>query len=596
MNLPRRNVYCYVLASISAVCLIIPFTAASPAEPAFVHDDGAGTMAPVIGGRLIEKLREEPVPETVAVWIFFTDHGSCDTGGRDSRTHAAGVSRRALKRMRLRTSCPVDGYGLRSPDAGYIDRLRPHVRRFRCRSRYFNAVSADVSIQRISTIASYPFVRRIDLIASFRRPKEIAPPERSPAVFRSAGGDRGYGAFGESYTQLSQIQASKLLELGYNGSGVNRGIAPILICVLDTGFKLDHEAFTQTNIVAQWDFIQNDSVTSNEPGDSPSQDMHGTTVLGVLGGYSEGELVGPAWGAEYLLAKTELYTIELEIEEDYWIAGLEWADSSGADIVSSSLGYVLWYSKADLDGETPLCTRAADRAVSRGIVVVNSTGNFGPSDSLIAPADGDSVLAVGAVDRYGDIAYFSSRGPTIDGRIKPELVAMGMGTYSVFKGTVDEYARYNGTSYSAPLVAGLCAQLLEIHPEWSPMELRQALLFTASRSGMPDNTYGYGIPHGLAAAGFDPDEPLFSSAVPNPFRTSTSFQFYFPQPEPVTMRIYDIRGALVKTLARNLPIQRGWTVSWDGTNNAGRQVTAGVYFLELTSPAVHRICKLVRLR
>ena len=133
--------------------------------------------------------------------------------------------------------------------------------------------------------------------------------------------------------------------------------------------------------------------------------------------------------------------------------------------------YPDWYTRDRLDGNTALCTRAADIAVSHGIVVVNSAGNEGTS-GLVAPADGDSVLAIGAVDRAGAIASFSSRGPTADGRIKPDFAAMGVGVRSV-SGPAG-YGSYNGTSYAAPIVAGVCALLLELHPDWTPMAMRDS--------------------------------------------------------------------------------------------------------------------------
>jgi len=241
-----------------------------------------------------------------------------------------------------------------------------------------------------------------------------------------------------------------------------------------------------------------------------SQRWHGTAVFSTVGGFVDDVLVGSAYGAQFALAKTEIKAEEIQIEEDYWVAGVEWADSVGADVVSSSLGYTEWddgtgYTYEDMDGNTTFCTRAADLAVSKGVVVLNAAGNErGPWPAwnyIIAPADGDSVIAVGAVDLEGDIASFSSAGPTYDGRIKPDVVACGVGTYCVTSS--GGYDRLNGTSLSTPLAAGVCALLLEANPEWNPIQVREALWRTASQADNPDNLMGYGIVNAAKASGFD---------------------------------------------------------------------------------------------
>ena len=479
----------------------------------------------------------------------------------------------------------------------YRRRLMPHLERFRNESKYFNAVSATVEVRAVPAICALPFVRAVDAVAVYRRGDEPAGDARDGHPRLTRADDPLIDRYGESIHQLEQIGATGLLEMGYNGSGAEGGTAPVLVCVMDTGFNRDHEALRHIGVVAERDFVQGDSVTRNEPGDADFQDRHGTAVLGVIAGYHEGDLIGPAWGAEYLLAKTEINGTEIQVEEDNWVAGIEWADSAGADIVTSSLGYIDWYDPVDLDGDTPLCTRAADIAASRGIVVVNAAGNRGLL-GLIAPADGDSVIAVGAVDRYGLIVGFSSRGPTADGRIKPDLVAMGLYTRSIRDGTTTEYGDHNGTSFAAPLVAGLCALLLEVHPEWGPMELRDRLTADASRSAAPDTVYGYGIPAGLTTAGIEtPDfEPFVSRAYPNPFSRRIELRFGLPVMEPVSVKVYDVRGALVRSLVDDRNVRWSGRVVWDGTNDGGRAVAAGVYFLLFETRSVRRSIKVLRLR
>ncbi len=537
--------------------------------------------------RLARTVESSVNDEPLRLWIYFVDHGPFPRRPEES------LSERSLERRRIRSVSETDRFDL-PVYRSYISAVLARGGEVLHVSRYFNAVSALVAPSRVESISSLPCVERIDLVGTYRREID-AEPDKTPAPAGAPGAD----IYGESYDQLAQIGVVPLLELGYNGSGTVTVSDPVLVCVMDTGFKLEHEALIHIDVLARYDFVQGDTVVQNEDGDAIDQDRHGTIVLGALAGYHEGDLVGPAWGAEFLLAKTEIYGQEIRIEEDNWVAGIEWADSAGAEIVSSSLGYIDWYVPSQLDGDTPLCTRAADIAASHGIIVVTAMGNeayacgAAPCDtSLIAPADGDSVIAVGAVDRAGVIAYFSSRGPTADGRIKPDLVALGSGTRSVDYTTSDGYASSSGTSLSTPLVAGLCVQLLEIMPELSPYAMWELLTSTASRSENPDNTYGYGLPNGAEAAGIEvePASIVLGGAYPNPFVARTSFDIEIPPGEEVTVRIFDCRGALVRELVS------GEELAWDGTDSGGSRMAPGVYFARISAAGIERTVKLLLIR
>ncbi len=542
--------------------------------------------------------------ERINIWIFFRDHGEgadriAGTGNQESL-----FTSRTARRIELRSSKRDYILDYTPVYSGYIEQLKSHIISIRNISKYFNAVSVELSEGELEDVSSLPFVKSVALVKVYRRKPELIGPghQLEPVKPTEAGSeDSLLEKYGASFEQLALTESLDLLEEGYNGSGRITGNQPVMICILDTGFNLTHEAFSRVNIIEQFDFVQSDPVTSDQPGDYPGQAKHGTTVLGTIAGYKEGNLIGPAWGADYILAKTEILGEEIRIEEDNWVAGIEWADSIGADIVTSSLGYIDWYTPDSLDGKTCLCTIAADIAVAHGMVVVNSVGNYGylGETSLIAPADGFGVIAVGSVDRYGDIAYSSSHGPTADGRIKPDLVARGVNVHSVSYQDRDEYSSYNGTSFAAPLIAGLCAQLLEIHPGWNPATLRDSLTATSSRNDDPDNTYGYGIPHAYAAAGFVTlpvsSSLSFGPARPNPFQELVSFNLSLPVWEIVDIRVYDCAGRLVRVLLDS-EYARYREVVWDGKDNNGCDVTSGVYFIRCLSESAAATGKIIRIR
>lgn len=575
-------------AAITAAIMLVPalFGGAGTSGKVAQRSHGnAGLRAGASGG-------------SVPVWIFFHRDDRLGTSPPGRRPPQ---SRRSEERMRLRGASPAASVARILPSREQISSLNGLVLGIRHLSGYFHAVSADVMPERIDEILAVPRVSDVRRVRTFtvREPEIEAGPSRSDT---RAHGPLEFGKYGGSFGQLALTGSVELLEAGYNGSGESGAGPQIMIGVLDSGYSLEHEAFSGLDVEIQYDFVGFDSVTSDEPEDYPGQDRHGTLVLGALAGYSEGDLIGPAWGARYILAKTEIVGEETRIEEDKWVAGLEWCDSIGADVVTSSLGYVDWYAPDSLDGETALCTRAADIAVSRGIVVCNAAGNYGyrGPTSIIAPADGFGVIAVGGVYADGTLWSSSSRGPTADGRIKPDLVAQAVQVHSVQYPGSGGYWTYSGTSFASPLVAGLCAQLLEIHPEWSPMTLRDSLLTFATNSESPDNSMGYGIPRGLVTSGLvGPGEErvvTFSCGYPNPFSESTAFDLYSSGWTRVSARVYDVAGRLVRELLDGEPLVLGGTLVWDGRNDEGRDLASGVYFVEFVSPHARRTVKSVRIR
>ena len=343
-------------------------------------------------------------------------------------------------------------------------------------------------------------------------------------------------------------------------------------------------------------------VTGNEK--ISDQNIHGAQVLSLLAAHDPGRLVGVAPEAEYILAKTEDNGSEWPVEEDRWIAGLEWADSLDVDVVNSSLGYTTWddgsgYTYEDLDGATALTTRAARIAAGKGIVVVASAGNEGNQSwrYVTVPADAPGVIAVGAVDRRGEIAGFSSRGPTADGRIKPDVVAPGV---SVVVADIrgGDYTRKNGTSFSAPLVSGVCALLLQVHPTWGPEQVLTELRDTATDLGIAgeDTAYGWGLVNALQASGLEVEQPDLSLAgmpFPNPATTAVvHFPLQLAARDEVALRIFDLAGGLVHE--ENFPLAEGagQALRWE----IPRRVADGLYFYRLKASTFTRSGKIAVVR
>ncbi len=434
----------------------------------------------------------------VAVWIYFADKGIADASALDlamNRVRRDLDSRCLWRRLKvLDQSAAVDAGDLPVP-ASYKNAVRPLVERIRTESRWLNAVSADATPPQVRALARLPFVRTVDKVLAFARGGVEEAPR---ADFDLDFADPLFAFYGPSFVQIDQAGVWPLHRQGWTGRDVR-------VAMLDAGFRTSHEVFRGSRLIAQWDFVNNDGDVSQDLGDPGDySDAHGTATWSILGGCRPGQLVGPAYGAEFLLAKTESEKFERPVEEDYWVAGIEWAESLGAEVVSSSLGYADWYTFADMDGQTAVTTRAANRAAGLGVVVVNAAGNERANawGHIIAPADGFDVIACGAVNSQGRIASFSSPGPAADGRIKPEVCALGVNNWLAVSpsGSGPAYDSGSGTSFATPLVAGVAALLLEIHRDWTPAQVRSALLSTASRSRNPDNDFGWGIVDAALAA------------------------------------------------------------------------------------------------
>jgi len=471
-----------------------------------------------------------------AYWVFFRDKGNFTKANLDNIYQSLPEKTRA-RRAKVGI---IRGIELDLPPCEhYIQAIVRRGNRLVSISKWLNAASFLLTNENEKfLVMALPFVVDIVPVATYRLPlpktAPIPPPQSHPF-------------YGSSIYALLPMEIQKMHSLGYHGEGVRIGM-------LDTGAKLNHTAFDSIKIIAKWDFINNDSVISYDPAqDTINQDYHGTYTLSAIGGYYPGKLIGPAYKAEYVLAKTEIVNQEIRIEENYWVRGLEWAESLGVDIISSSLGYADWYSRADMNGRTAVVTLAANRAASLGVVVVTSAGNERGTawNYIIAPADAESVISVGAVDIFGGIAPFSSPGPTYDGRIKPEVVALGINVASASPLDTTSIASVSGTSMSTPLVAGASALLLQAFPDLTPMKIRDTLLAWADQFFEPDTDVGWGIPSPYLSLTAEPTLYLkiFDRSNGLPFDTT---QFVLVAPDTVCTLYTNARG-----IARYHPVKPG---------------------------------------
>jgi subtilisin family serine protease len=390
---------------------------------------------------------------------------------------------------------------------------------------------------------------------------------------------------------LTMINGYPLHNSGFDGKNV-------LIAILDGGFlNSDHISSlnllrSRNGIKTTYDFVKNNNSVYNSS-------SHGTAVLSVLAGEIQGELQGTAPGADYLLLKTEDVESEFPCEEDFWASGAEFADSAGADIVSSSLGYftfddpALNYKISDLDGNTAFVTQVADIAAAKGMLIVNSAGNERNRDwkKIIFPSDGNNVLAVGAVDGYNNISGFSSAGLAADGRIKPDNVAMGVSVPVQTSETT--IGRSSGTSFSCPILSGMAACLLQAVPQALNSDIIEVLHSSSDRYLSPDSLYGYGIPDFVVALNElqnlyikIPDEGVL--IYPNPTFGNFEIIFRIP-PEYFTLELFSLTGKII--FRKDYAGYAGRTIYIEELNGQ----VQGIYLLRIISGTRIKVQKIIKL-
>lgn len=491
-------------------------------------------------------------------WIFFQE--------KNVQNSRPALSAAAIE-SRLRQQIAIDEKDF-PVNAAYLAAIQDAGIHIVNQSRWLNAVSAYLTPVQVAHIQEFTFIKNIQRVHSLM-------PARNESLSQIDSINV------DSYRwQLEMIGTAQLHDRGYTGKGVK-------IAVMDNGFRrvdtlssLRH-LFSENKILASYDFVDNDKFVFAY--DSLNSCRHGTWVMSILAGKITDTLEGSAPDATYILSRTEKDASETPQEEDNWVAAAEWADSLGAQIFSTSLGYTTYndpsdsYSPSDMDGNTAIITKAADIAASRGIVVVNSAGNEGNTASwrvIGAPADGDSVIAVGAVDKNKVRASFSSMGPSADGRVKPDVMAIGSGTrLQNLNGSV---GGGSGTSFSGPVIGGSMACLRQMHPNAPANDLRLALLKSCDRYATPDSLYGYGIPNLQLAAALVNSSLSNLTILPNP--SDGNFLWILDNQALVSLIQWEIFDAT----GRKLHEERASTQNPIFSQNMSLALASGLYYLRVS--------------
>lgn len=486
-------------------------------------------------------------------WILFKDKNASPY----SLTRPSDyLSAKAIER-RIKQNIPVSISDL-PLNPNYVNAVKSVGVTVINQSKWFNAILVSTTDEsKMDAIKALPFVKGIQSI-SITHGSNVNSKFESNAVPVSSEKSRSTTSitsldYGLSFKQADQIGVNCLHDLGFQGQGMT-------IAVLDAGFlNADFlPAFDSLHIHDQIlgcrDFVVGDTLVYE---DFP----HGMNVLSCMGGNLPGRIVGTSPKAKFWLLRTEDAYSESIQEEINWLVGAEFADSVGADLISSSLGYNIFdnpadsHTYADLDGNTTIVTKAADWAVSKGMFVVIAAGNSGGPSwyKITAPGDADSVLTIGAVDSVGYIAAFSSRGPTYDGRIKPNSVARGVD--AIVASQNGDVVAESGTSFATPITAGAVACLWQANPSKTNMEILYAIEQSASQYISPDTIKGFGIPNFCIAnqllLGIDEKKSNTENlkVYPNPFSSTFEISFYSDKKQSVTVELYDISGR--KLLSQN---------------------------------------------
>ncbi len=484
--------------------------------------------------------------QTAKYWITFKD--KTDSPYSINKPYEF-LSPRAIER-RTKQGIAIEENDL-PVNPQYLQRVQAQGAIIHNTSKWLNAttvIADSISLERIEQL---PFVDSIAYVGAYRDNQiKLKTGKKEKDTWQNY--KKMQNRYGKGAHQIKMINGHQLHDLGYQGKGVMVGI-------LDGGFtNVDIMPFFDSmrmegRLLPGWDFVGNDAYAYESSN-------HGSNVLSVMGSNLPGLFIGSAPAATFVCIKTEDSGSEYVVEECNWVAGAEFADSLGVDVINSSLGYSAFNDKAmnykhsDLDGKTARASIAADIAFSKGMIVVNSAGNSGDGwwKYIGVPSDGNDVLAIGATDAEGNRASFSSKGVPADPRIKPNVSAMGAG---ITVASIYGYVTYssNGTSFASPLVAGAIASLWQAFPNKSNREITNAVEQSASQSDAPDKSLGYGIPDFYKAYQLLKAESTAETmeteksikVFPNPFKNSFDVLLSAGKEALVEVQVFDLLGRLI---------------------------------------------------
>lgn len=485
-------------------------------------------------------------------WIQFTDKGNTSYSFSNP---SAYLSTRAIQR-RTTQNIALDSADI-PVHAAYINAVAATGVQILGKSKWLNGVIISTSNQTaLTTINGFPFVlASVDVgIRPMNDPVKKWEPIADENNSRAPTGSMNVQSlnYGQSFNQINMLGGVCLHSQGFTGAGMMIGVIDAGFTDADTMVAFD-TLRAHNRILGTYDFVQNQV---NAYGNS----HHGTMVLSCMGGNLPGQLVGTAPDADYWLLRSEDAATEFLIEEYFWSAAAEFADSVGCDVINSSLGYTQFDDAAqnhvyttDMNGNTCPSSIAADIAAHKGIAVVVSAGNSGQSPwrMIGAPSDADSVLTIGAVDAAEVIAGFSSHGFSSDGDVKPNVCAQGVSSVVAFPGL--GVITGNGTSFASPITAGLVACLWQAHPNINNMTLLSYIQQSADRFSGPDTLYGHGIPDFCAATltlggnggTVYTEENALLDFGPNPFTETISFSYFSAIEQQINVELFDVRGRML---------------------------------------------------